>query len=574
MKYRLQKDGLYILSGDQRQRVGGWIQVMARTRLTDRRHGHGVLLEWQNFDGVKLREVVYARDLNSDNARQVRDMLVDSGYPLTPGQASWSRLQHYLLEQMALAEPATVVDRTGWHGPIFATSGWTAGRADEQHFFVGQLSTSPLLQESGSLQDWQNQVGKLCDGNPLAILSVGVALAAPLLKHAGLENGAFHLGGNSSTGKTTLLQVAASVCGAPTFVRNWVATANGLAAVAAEHNDMALMLDEIGMARPEDVDVAVYHIMNGASKLRANISGGLAAQTHWRTLALSSGEVWLSEVFQEIGKSVKAGQENRLVEIPIFGKFGAFNELHGFSSSQEFVDALKSRTKHYYGTLFRYWIERLAEDVDELPNHIQSEVARLTEQWKTPHMASQVVRVIRRFALITAALCLACRNYLLPWTEAESVRAVHQVVGVWLQSRGHLFNSEEYRLLTRLREAIYKWHYRLADIERGDYGKTAGFRRKVNGERQWLILKDVFLNDLGLPTRYMREVEPLIRKGFFETNELSRGTMKIKVQDRSERFFALWPDRVIAYWDSLPDADELSQFPTNPRFDSGVMENE
>ena len=110
MQYKLQDDGLYVLSGDHWQRVGGWIQVMARTRLTDKRHGHGALLEWQNFDGVKLREVVYARDLNSDNARQVRDMLVDTGYPLTPGQASWSRLQHYLLEQMALAEPATVVN--------------------------------------------------------------------------------------------------------------------------------------------------------------------------------------------------------------------------------------------------------------------------------------------------------------------------------------------------------------------------------------------------------------------------------------------------------------------------------
>lgn len=127
MQYKVQEDGLYGLSGDHWQRIGGWIQVMARTRLTDKRHGHGALLEWRNFDGMKLREVVYARDLNSDNARQVRDMLVDSGYPLTPGQASWNRLQHYLLEQMALAEPATVVNRTGWHvGVLLPVTGLSA----------------------------------------------------------------------------------------------------------------------------------------------------------------------------------------------------------------------------------------------------------------------------------------------------------------------------------------------------------------------------------------------------------------------------------------------------------------
>ena len=237
MKYQLRDSGLYCYSSEEWQRVGGWIEVVARTRLSNKKHGHGALLQWKNMDNVLLREVVYARTLNGDNARQIRELLVDTGYPLEPGNISWTRLQRYLLEEMAKAPPATTVDRSGWHGPIFATSSWTAGQADEQHHFVGQLSTSPLLQESGSLQDWQNQVGKLCGGNPLAILSVGVGLAAPLLKHAELENGAFHLVGNSSTGKTTLLQVAASVCGAPTFVRNWVATANGLAAVAAEHND-------------------------------------------------------------------------------------------------------------------------------------------------------------------------------------------------------------------------------------------------------------------------------------------------------------------------------------------------
>ena len=574
MKFQLRDSGLYCYSSEEWQRVGGWIEVIARTRLSNKKHGHGALLQWKNMDDVLLREAVYARTLNGDNARQIRELLVDSGYPLEPGNISWARLQRYLLEEMAKAPPATTVDRTGWHGPVFATSSWTAGQADEQHHFVGQLSTSPLLQESGSLQDWQNQVGKLCDGNPLAILSVGVALAAPLLKHAELENGAFHLVGNSSTGKTTLLQVAASVCGAPTFVRNWVATANGLAAVAAEHNDMLLALDEIGLARPEDVDVATYHIMTGASKLRANISGDLAAQTHWRTLALSTGEVWLSEVFQEIGKSVKAGQENRLVEIPIFGKFGAFDDLHGSNSAQEFVDALKSRTRHYHGTLFRHWLERLTEDVDDLPDYIQSEVARLTEQWKTPHMASQVVRVIRRFALITAALCLACRNYLLPWTEAESVRAVHQVVGAWLRSRGHIFNSEEHRILARLRDAIYKWNHRLVDIERGDYGRAIGLRRKVAGETQWLIPKNTLIKELGLRSRYTREIEPLIQRDFLETNEQSRGTMKIKLRDRSERFFALWPDRIKAYWEALPDGDGLSQFPTYPSVDSEVTENE
>ena len=169
MQYKLNENGLFYLHSERWQRVGDWIRVLSRTRLPDKRHGHGALLEWKNYDGEIIREVVYARDLNSEHSRQIRDMLVDSGYPLAPGGASWNRLQHYLLEQMALAEPATVVNRTGWHGSVFATSNWTIGAADEPHHFVGQLSGSPTLQESGSLSDWQTYVGQLCRGNLLAI---------------------------------------------------------------------------------------------------------------------------------------------------------------------------------------------------------------------------------------------------------------------------------------------------------------------------------------------------------------------------------------------------------------------
>ncbi|MFD2191751.1 DUF927 domain-containing protein [Pistricoccus aurantiacus] len=574
MKFQLRDSGLYCYSSGEWQRVGGWIEVVARTRLSNKKHGHGALLQWKNMDNLLLREVVYARNLNGDNARQIRELLVDTGYLLEPGNISWTRLQRYLLEEMAKAPPATIVDRTGWHNTVFATSSWTAGQAGEQHHFVGQLSTSPILQEKGSLQDWQAHIGRLCVGNPLAVFSVGVALAAPMLQPADLENGVFHLAGLSGYGKATLLQVATSVCGAPTFMRSWISTSNGLTAVSAEHNDMLLALDEIGLAKPEDIDTATYYIMNSASKLRAKITGDLAPQTHCRTLALSSGEIWFSEIFQQVGKQAKAGQQNHLVEIPVFGRFGAFDDLHGLPSSQELVDILKRHTRRYYGTLFREWVEHLTDDIDELPAYIQRETRKLLDLWVTPHMAPQVIRVLKRFALVAVALCLACKNYLVPWTEASSVQAVEKVIGAWLQNRGHIFDSEEYRLLIRLRDAVVRWNHRFSKFERGDYGRMIGLRRDVDGERQWLIPKNTFLEELGLPSRYMRDIEPLFQRGFLDANEKSRGTIKIKLRDRSERFFALWPDRIKAYWESLPDGDGLSQFPTYPSIDSEVAENE
>lgn len=544
MEYKLTDAGLFCRTDKKYQRIGGSIRVKARTRLPGLQRGHGALLEWQNHDGEVLKEIVYARDLHGDRSRQIRDMLIDTGYNLAPGQSSWGLLQYYLLEEMTTADPATVVNRTGWHGRVFATDQWTAGEVDEPHYYVGRLSGSSVLAESGSLAEWCEHVGLFCQGNPLAIFAVGMALAAPLLEPAGMENGAFHLVGASSSGKTTLLQIAASVYGDSRYLRSWISTTNGLAAVATEHHDMLLPLDEIGMARPEDIDAAIYQIMNGAGKLRANIYGDLAETTHWRTLVLSSGEVWIGEILQQIGKTPRAGQQIRLVEIPVFGCHGVFDNLHGRDNAQQFVDELKASCQRYHGSVIRPWVEFLTQNYDELPQYLTKEISRLTAEWTSPQMASQVQRVGRRFALVAAALSLGCRNFILPWPEKESQNAVCRVFSAWLANRGHTRNSEEYRILKALERAMKIWERGLVDEHSSDYRHGKGYRRMVGGYEFWLIPKTEFLQRLGLPTHYMREVEVLLQRECLASNERVRGTYRARINGEFRRFFAVRPERI------------------------------
>lgn len=544
MAYKLTEAGLFFLSDKKRQRIGGPIRVLARTRLPGLQRGHGALLDWKNRDGMVQQQVVYARDLHGDRSRQIRDMLIDSGYDLAPGQSSWGLLQYYLLEEMGQADPATVVNRTGWHGRVFATDQWTIGEVGEPHYYVGQMSGPSVLAESGSMAEWGEHVGSLCQGNPLAIFAVGTALAAPLLEPAGMENGAFHLVGASSSGKTTLLQIAASVYGDFRYVRSWISTANGLEAVAAEHHDMLLPLDEIGMARPEDIDAAIYQIMNGAGKLRANIYGDLAETTHWRTLVLSSGEVWIGEILQQIGKTPRAGQQIRLVEIPVFGTYGVFDDLHGRDNAQQFVDELKASCQRYYGVVIRPWVEFLTQNYDELPRYLNSEISRLTAEWTNPQMASQVQRVGRRFALVATALSLGSRNFILPWTEDESKNAVRRVFAAWLANRGHTRNSEEYRILKALERALNIWERGLVDEHGSDHSHGSGYRRMVDGHELWLIPKAEFLQRLKLPTHYMREVEVLLQRECLASNERARGTYRARIAGEFRRFFAVRPVQI------------------------------
>lgn len=570
MEFSHREDGLYCLHSGQWRRIGDHIKVVARTRERNLIDGHGFLVEWRTLDGITRRKVFPACEIRGENHRQARDYLFRSGYDLATSRQAWSSVQEYLIQAVSNAPAATVVQRSGWHDNVYATPSWVVGGTDEPHYYVGAQPDDTTRNIQGDLESWHHTVGRLCRGNSYAIFSVGAALAAPLLHLAEIENGGFHFVGASSTGKSILLQIAASVCGSPHMVRSWVSTANGLAAAAAEHNDLVLPLDEVGLARPEDIDTAIYHIMNGASKLRSTITGRLDTPIHWRTMALSTGELWLSELLSQGGKVLRAGQATRLVEIPVVGRYGCFNDLHDLDSARALADTLKAGTQATYGSLLKAWMEHLTRDINSSKSALHQEVEKINNAWTVPEMASQVQRVIRRFSVVACALRMASRQGLLPWTVDESTHAVHEIIMTWLSNRGHMQNAEEQELLQRLQQVIPHWRCATLPVNNYRNQRDVVLLRQTQEGAQWLIPKSRFLRDLKLPARYTRDIEPLVQRGVLETNEISRGTLKLQVGDRWQRWFALWPEKVEQL---ITEAGEtgISQFPKIP---TSILEGE
>ena len=70
---------------------------------------------------------------------------------------------------------------------------------------------SAPFETCGSVADWQKSVGSLVTGHSRGVFAVSVAFAGPLLGLIGLEGGGFHFYGQSSRGKSTLVEAAASV---------------------------------------------------------------------------------------------------------------------------------------------------------------------------------------------------------------------------------------------------------------------------------------------------------------------------------------------------------------------------
>ncbi len=61
--------------------------------------------------------------------------------------------------------------------------------------------------------------------------------------------------------------------------------------------------------------------MRVKEKSRANKNGGSRATYQWLVMVLSNGERSIECAMQEVGKQIKAGQELRLLNIPIFGNY-------------------------------------------------------------------------------------------------------------------------------------------------------------------------------------------------------------------------------------------------------------
>ncbi|MDQ0737916.1 uncharacterized protein (DUF927 family) [Pseudomonas sp. W4I3] len=109
----------------------------------------------------------------------------------------------------------------------------------------------------------RHEPGALRVGNHPSAIVISVTFARPQLNPVGHESGGVHLYDYSSGGKTTHLQVAASVYGGPRLVRSWRSTDNALESIAAAHSDGLLVLAEIGMCDPRIIGETVYMLGNG-----------------------------------------------------------------------------------------------------------------------------------------------------------------------------------------------------------------------------------------------------------------------------------------------------------------------
>lgn len=498
--FSLLRDGVYYAKEGEGDpgRVCSPLRVTALVRDHNSQNW-GRVIEFEDADGVPHRWSLPMSMLGGDGA-DVRRELMSLGLEFTADSRTRNRLTEYIVGCRPAAR-AICVQRTGWFDQVFVMPDRAIGKSAERVIYQSESSGGNYAQ-AGTLDEWRTHVANLCAGNSRLLFAASAAFAGMILHHVGQDSGGVHLVGGSSTGKTTALQIAASVYGGPSYVNNWRATANGLEGLFAVHNDTALVLDELAQVDPKSAGEIVYMAGNGGGKTRSDRKGDARQKKTWRTIFISAGEVGLAQHMLDAGKVARAGQEVRMIDISADAGAGngIFENLHGCTGGAQLSDRIKAACRQYYGTASIAFLEGLTRELDTAPTLFKSSMDAFVERHLPKEAGGQAARVCWRFAAIAQAGEYATEKDITGWTRGDADAAVGKCFRAWLDARDGGGDQERRTVLSSVK-AFFETHGdarftdMTADVERVT-GNRAGFRRATDAGQEFYVLPEAYRREI------------------------------------------------------------------------------
>jgi putative DNA primase/helicase len=525
--------------------VGSPLKVTAETRSKDQNQW-GRLLEWSDRDEHPHVWAIPMSMLEGEPSA-VCAVLADGGLIIGGG----SKVRNLLVRYIKECEPAAkarCINRIGWHGGVYVLPNQTLGEnRRERVLFQGGAASTGDFQQRGTAAEWRDSVAALCAGNSRPMTAIGFAFAASLLHFmAGGESGGAHFRGDSSCGKSTILWAAASVYGPPagddSFRKEWRATGNGLEGLATSRNDSLLILDEMGQVDGKEAGTIAYMLANGQPKLRMSDAALLRKAPSWRLLFLSSGEISLADHMAAADRKIKAGQENRLADIPAMpmNGFGVFETLNGHPSGPALSVAIREAAGRCHGAVGLAFIEHVTRVQDTLPERIKSFIARFVHDVVPPGASGQVHRVAERFGLVAVALELAAEFGLTGWDPSTGTGAVKACFKDWLHQRGGAGDHEETAILSQV-QAFFEangesrfsdWDFAEKVVTHQEEDRRAtvnrvGFRQRSQLEGYtYYVLPEAFKNEICTGLNPDRAVQVLKAAGWIEPDNQGKSSQR------------------------------------------------
>lgn len=532
--------------------------------MKDVEGNHGLLIEIATRRGEKV-ECFFTRDEIATEKDTVK-LLLKKGLSVPHLKPDYTYAVNFYLNNFEPKDRAVGVSMAGWQNkkayilPFFNEPRNTYKVDNENkatEYILQQKGViSRELQKKGTLQDWKRTVGEISRGNHLHCFAVMSALTAPLLKLLNEEGGFFHFVGASSIGKSSILALAMSVWG-NTEMGTFRATDNNLEGVCKEANDGAIFLDEMGECEADALSRIVYMVANGVTKGRADKSGNARAITHFKVLALSSGEKGIEEKLAEKKLYAKAGQLLRMGELDADrGKgLATFDVLNinpetkeQFKNGAEQAEYLKHHARENCGVVIDAFLTELVRELDRYIIAVGKFKKTWIKQLNRTARQPEIDRMIKRLSTVYATGMVASNIGILPYKDNEVAECLNNVFENWLNRRG---GDESYELNAIIKDlyklCIEEQYLRFSNAYPRDDEKlnvvksNAGFYKMEGGELKEFWIRPRAFDEYVIKGRDKKTFLPLLAKSsYLKQNNNGENTMPKKPKNElKQRFYVV-----------------------------------
>lgn len=529
--------------------------IESKTRLSDQIDliGCGIddsndyyrVFEWRDkLTREKRTGVIACADIGSD-----WKVLQSKGIGVHAGRNKRDRLADYLQNEGKKTE-YLITNQTGWidnNRAYILPNGEILGDTDKRVIFNGDTSQAKYYATRGTLEQWNESIGRYAVGNSRVMLAIGASLSAPLMRLLDIEGGGFHLFGDSSDGKTTVAKAALSVWGkADDLKLSWTGTNHAFSNIANARNDNFLLLDEIGQATARTVSQTAYSLLNGVGKAQGHKDGGNRHLSRYRVLMLSTGEKTLETFLKRNHEDFHAGQANRLPSIPANANkgYGVYDTLHNFTDGAALSEWLSHESNQCYGVAGRAFVEKLISDTEGAIKRVTDSMGAFMAS--LPPLTGQSRRVANRFALVASALELANDYGVMAFPHGGAMLAIKRCFDDWLAREG-AGKLEDRQIIEQVEAFIERYGDTdrfMLFIDKTAPRDFAGYREEVSDDFdnitsvKYYTIPPVFNTEICEGFDPDKVKRTLIENGILKRSKDGFQTVK-KVNKKSQRFYLL-----------------------------------
>jgi putative DNA primase/helicase len=512
----------------------------------------------------QVRRVVVPVSVVQQGGHHLASFLGQRGFAAPVAKKPRAALQSLL--SLVPGPRIQIVSSTGWisrdafviPGKIIGDQGSGRVVADTDTF------RNLRIAQRGSFEEWRDVLAAMTKGNSRLQFALSIALASPLLRFApNVGPTVAHIFGDSSMGKSTVLELAGSAWGGAEndplgFAHSWNATANFHISNAAAHSGTLLCLDEIHTA--QDVVKTAYTLASGQGRGRLTKEAQQRSTDRYQTMVLSTGELTLDEMERQAAGAKRqtfAGAEIRLPSIPAdAGKgLGIFDNIGKFTGKDRgaarFADALRTAARSNYGHAGPRFVECIIEEIKDVGEEaFRRDVARFIRDFAgrvelEDDADDAVKRLLRTFGLIAASGQLACRWEILPLEEDDIADGIATCFKAWIVSRGGARSKTSSTALIELRDFLQQNIGRFVPVDAEEPTKIisiAGYRETTkDGSSIFYILQPTWKHEIIAKAPRARLIEELDRLGLLKRQASTPECASIvkKIQGDALRVYAV-----------------------------------